>query len=328
MSASNQEPQMGAIEVDLLAASWLQRRHFWNWSEEDQITLDAWLAASESHRIAYWRQTAGWDRTERLVVLRSRTLEKHDDKPHARSRSLFIRLTAALIVVSALGIFGTYQFFHPNDAIYQTAVGEHRTIVLVDGSKVELNTGTTLRARIGTTGERNIWLEKGETFFQIKHDQSRPFIVTAENHRIVDLGTEFLVRRDAERLEVALSQGRIRLESVKGGAQVRSSLMTPGDVAIVTADAISVTKKSAKNLANELGWRRGVLIFDRTPLADAAAELNRYNRKQLVIEDSAVARRLIGGTFPTNDVELFARVAQDLLGLHIGHRGEDTVISR
>jgi transmembrane sensor len=319
---------MGAYEVDLLAANWLQRRHFWNWTEEDQAALDTWLAVSESHRIAYWRQRAGWDRTERLVVLRSHTLGRHDGEPQARSQSLFSRLASAFAVVAALGIFSTYQFLRPKDAIYETAIGERRTILLADGSQVELNTGTTLRVRIGTAGERNIWLEKGEAFFQIKHDQSRPFIVTAENNRIVDLGTEFLVHRDGERLEVALSQGRIRLESMNGGARARSSLMTPGDVAIATADAISVTKKSAENLAIELGWRRGVLIFDRTSLADAAAELNRYNRKHLVIEDSAVARRLIGGIFPTNDVELFARVAQDLLGLHIEHRGDETVISR
>jgi transmembrane sensor len=327
MSVPNQEPQMSANEVDLLAANWLQRRHFWNWTEEDQASLDAWLAAAESHRIAYWRQRAGWDRTERLVVLRSHSFEKKDESS-SRSRLFFASLTAAFFVICALGIFGTYQFLRSENTIYETAIGERRMIVLSDGSQVELNTDTALRSGVGPRGERNLWLEKGEAFFRIKHNRSLPFVVTAANHRIIDLGTEFLVRRDAKRIEVALSQGRIRLETAENGSPTRSSIMTPGDVAIAAAGTVSVTKKSAANLANELGWRRGMLIFDHTTLADAAAEFNRYNHEQLIIEDSAVARRFIGGTFPTTDVELFARVAKDLLGLHIEHRGGEIVVSR
>jgi transmembrane sensor len=330
VNASNQEeaPQVSANEVDLRAANWLQCRHFWDWTEEDQVALDAWLAKSESHRIAYWRQSAGWNRTERLVVLRSPKSEKRDVRPRRRPTPNFVRVTAALIVVSALGVVSTRQILGSSETIYETSVGEHRTIVLADGSRIELNTSTILRVNVSPTGGRKVWLEKGEAYFQIKHDAVRPFVVMAANHRITDLGTKFLVRRDADRLEVALSEGKVRLESTGTGAQARSSLMTPGDVVIATADAMSVTKKSTKKLANELGWRRGVLVFDRTSLADAAAELNRYNREQLVIDDSFVARRLIGGTFPTNNIELFARVARDLLGLHVERRGEETVISR
>jgi transmembrane sensor len=330
MSVSSQEEatQMSAIEIDLLAANWLQRRHFWDWADEDQAALDAWLAKSEAHRIAYWRQSAGWNRTERLVVLRSPKSEMPDVEPRKTVGPLSIRVATALIFVAVLGIFGLRQFLGSAEAVYQTGVGEHRTIVLADGSRIELNTGTILRANIGAADKRTVWLEKGEAYFQVKHDATRPFVVMAANQRIVDLGTKFLVRRKADRLEVALSEGQIRLESTTPGAHAQPSLLAPGDVAIATADAVSVTKKSRQKLANELGWRHGVLVFDRTSLGDAAAELNRYNHEQLVISDAAVARRMIGGTFPTNNIELFARVARDLLGLRVEHRGEETVISR
>ncbi len=159
---------MSANEVDLLAANWLQRRHFWNWTEEDQVSLETWLAVSESHRIAYWRQRAGWDRSELACRFCVRPgSNSFDDKPHTRVLSFFVRFVAALVVVSALGLFGAHQFLAPSATTYKTAVGERRTIVLADGSQIELNTDTTLRASVGAAGERNLWLEKGEAFFKL-----------------------------------------------------------------------------------------------------------------------------------------------------------------
>jgi transmembrane sensor len=68
-------------------------------------------------------------------------------------------------------------------------------------------------------------------------------------------------------------------------------------------------------LSNALGWRRGVIVFDHTTLADAAAELNRYNHQQIVVADPAAALMRIDATLPVNGVEAIVRVAQDVLGV-------------
>ena len=99
-------------------------------------------------------------------------------------------------------------------------------------------------------------------------------------------------------------------------------------MAIATANDISVTKKSQRDLATDLGWRRGVLVFHQTTLKDAVAEFNRYNRKKLVIADSKAAALTIGATFPIHDVEAFARVAKNVFGLHVDNQGSEIVISR
>jgi transmembrane sensor len=58
-------------------------------------------------------------------------------------------------------------------------------------------------------------------------------------------------------------------------------------------------------MSRKLAWTQGRLWFDRVTLAEAVAEFNRYNRRQLVIDDPAIESFHIGGTFDTQDVDNF-----------------------
>jgi transmembrane sensor len=232
----------------------------------------------------------------------------------------------ALIVIGLLA-GGIFALSAQRGQVYATGLGEHRIIALADGSKIELNTNTSLRV-LARSGERRILLDNGEAFFQIRHDAARKFVVMAAGHRIVDLGTQFTVRNDSERVQVMLLQGRARIESVDARQQPQVVILSPGDFAVATATSLSVSKETKQGLADETAWRQGELVFHFTSLADAAAEFNRYNRKKIVIADSAVAKRQIGGTFATNDVALFGRIARDLLGVQVEDRGAEIVISR
>jgi transmembrane sensor len=211
----------------------------------------------------------------------------------------------------------------PGEKTYSTALGARKTIMLADGSSIELNTDTVLRMTIGAAA-RTASLDKGEAYFQIKHNVVHPFVVMAGNHRVTDLGTKFVIRNDADELKVTLLEGRVRFD-----AHARHPiLLTPGDELVATATSVSTMRKSAEQLSNELGWKRGLLIFQNTPLAEAAAEFNRYNSRKLIVADAAVGRRTIGASFPSDNVELFAQMARDVLRLHVEDRGDEIVISR
>jgi transmembrane sensor len=315
-----------ATEIDLLAADWLQRRNFWNWSAEDEAMLDAWLAQSRAHRIAYWRQKSVWDNAQRLVALRPFSLSRQPAPVAHSVRPLIFKIAAEAIVVCAVGAGGIAYLQTPNyrQAVYSTPVGGRETITLFDGSQIELNTDTTLRVRKSAT-ERSVYLEKGEAFFNIKHDAARPFSVTAAGHRVIDLGTKFVVRNMSGKLEVSLLEGRASFEAITGA---KPTVLSPGDVVVATAQSMRLTHKTGGELGTELGWRRGLLTFYRATLADAAEEMNRYNERKIVIADSAAAKELIDGTFPANDVDLFGRMAHSVLGLHVRDKGDEIVISR
>lgn len=311
-------------DIEARAAAFVRRRHFWDWSEEDQAALDSWLEESISHRVAYWRMESGFERTEKLVALGHPSAEA--PKPERRF-PLLIGIAAALVLVTAVS-FGALRFFaHPQDRIYTTPVGGHEQIAFADGSKIELNTDTVLRARM-TTDQRTIWLEKGEAFFQVKHDAAHPFIVMVGDRRVTDLGTAFLVRRDDSRMEVAVVQGRVRFDSAGAYPAKQTAMLTPGDVVTAAGATMVEAKKSAVALSNELGWRRGVLVFDNMTLAAAAEEFNRYNRRKIVITDPAAARLAMVGTFPINNVTAFVDAAEDIFKLRVENRDSEIVISR
>lgn len=330
MSGTEQKSSSSADTVNGRAAQWLERSDREDWSEKDQAALDTWLDESFAHRTAYWRLEAAWRRTERLAALRSAPAARAvSDAPRPKTHFL-VGIAAAFAVVAIAGAAAALIFLrqaNPQERTYATGLGGLETVAFADGTKIDLNTDTVIRARM-TTQERLIWLDKGEAYFQVKHDPAHPLVVMIGDRRVTDLGTEFLVDRNSRDLEVSVLKGRVWLDSQDRKTSSQSSLLVPGEVASIAADKMSVTERTLPELTDALAWRHGMLVFHRTTLADAAAEFNRYNGRQLVIGDAKTAALAIDGTFPARDLDAFTDIVQDILHLHVAKRGNTTVISR
>ena len=314
-----------AESIEAQAAAWFRRRNFWTLREEDHTEFELWLAQSPTHEIAYWRLDGAWSRSARLSALQG-----PERVQHVASAGALLRIrnaVAAFLIVLALGTAAWTYFSEPRERTFQTALGGHRSLVFADGTKIELNTDTILRARLDG-GRRSAELVQGEAYFKVRHNAKNPFVVTAAGQRIVDIGTEFAVRTDEGKVQISLVKGRARIEAGDGIEQRRPVELTPGDVAIASATSMSVLRKSVSELSNNIAWRRGLLVFKYTPLREAVAEINRYNSEKLVIADASVADRTIYGTIPTRGVQAFVRVTTGALGLHVERRGMDFVISR
>jgi len=213
------------------------------------------------------------------------------------------------------------------DQSFSTPIGGHESITLADGSQIELNTDTALRVA-DSAHQRLVWLDRGEAYFKIRHNAARPFVVRIGNHRVTDIGTAFTIRRDANQIEVSLLEGRARLETANLWEKSNVAILSSGDLAVAGTHGLSVTKKPLPMLARELAWRSGKLVFDHVTLADAAAQLNRYNHRQVVIVDPSVALLAIDGTFPVSGVSEFSHAAKEVFGLRVEQLGDETVISR
>lgn len=310
--------------VDAVAAEWVRRKEFGDWDDCAGRAFQAWLEQSVSHRVAYLRLEEGWQRTERLAALRLPEFRRAT-APRGNSRwtKYFQGLAAAAAIAISI-LAGRAYFPAVSEDTYATPVGGREILTLFDGSHVELNTDTVVRL---AKHRRSAILLKGEAFFQIKHDANHPFVVMAAGHRITDLGTKFSVRDAPGKLEVAVLEGKAKIENIGAASSSRVAILTPGDVALATAGALSVTSNSIQTLANDTAWRHGVVIFRHMALADAANEFNRYNLKQLII-DPKVANLAIDGTFATDNLETFARIARSALGLRIENREHEILITR
>lgn len=305
------------------AAEWLARRESEEWSEETKAEFEAWLSQSITHRVAFLRIESAWAHTKRLSVVRRPFAPVMSSAKQSWRRPASIAAVAA--VVAGLGAAAMFYPSKSQDQVFRTPLGGRETITLNDGSSIELNTDTVLRARI-TSDRRQLWLEKGEAYFKVQHDASHPFEVLAGDHRIVDVGTQFTVRRDGEKLKVALFEGSIRFDA-PAQASRKPLYLKAGDELLANAGTLSVHRSSSTQSNRELGWRKGMLFFDNTPLVDVAAEFNRYNRKKIIVADEAAGRRAIGASFATNNIELFARMSRAVLGLHVEDGPDEIVIS-
>ncbi len=315
-----------AAAVEQQAALWRVRQERSSWSAEDQQALDAWLAESTAHRVAWLRLDYGWKRVDRLAALRAPSiggkLVWQSRNPQRRT----LAMAAGFLLTVGLSVLGVSQWLNDGTQQYVTAVGGHETVPLRDGSRIELNTDTRVRAAVDETARR-VWLDKGEAYFDIARDPARPFVVDAGDHRIVVLGTRFSVRRDQGRVEVFVEEGRVRVEAKANDKPSPPAIAMPGDRVIAEAGAMLLAPASEDKVASELSWRKGVLIFDRTSLAAAAAEFNRYNAKKLSIDDRTIADVRISGSFDATNVEAFSRLLQRAYGLRVQDQGERVAIS-
>lgn len=309
------------------ALDWLIRRDGEDWTEDSQAELDAWLEESMAHKAAFWRAEHGWHEADRI---RSLGFDNDDVRVEERRERKWwpAAIAASLLAMVTVGGISVAPSFlgepapQVQQARYDTPVGGRRLVPLADGSKVELNTRTTVRTAVAE-GRREVWLDSGEAFFDVAHREGEPFIVHAGRQTITVLGTKFSVRRDRDRVTVNVLEGRVRVDDGEGN-QARTAIITAGDTAISRGPSTLITARSEERVESALAWRDGMLSFDQAPLSDVAAEFNRYNGKQLVVADAAAGRIPIGGSFQASNIDSFVRLLRDAYGLGI-EQDENTV---
>lgn len=313
----------GAIAIEEAAARWILKREEPGWTEEDQAELDAWLGVSMAHKAAYWRLEHGWRQADRIASLGS-------PQESARQRRWWPAAIAASLAAAVL--VGTYPLLKPPleqpavIASVDTPIGVRKLVPLRDGSKIELNTATAIRTAVSAT-RREVWLDRGEAYFEVAHNPREPFVVHTGSQTVTVLGTKFSVRRDGAKVTVSVLEGRVRIDDAAAAEPARSTVITAGDVAISRGPSTLLAPRNNAEVERHLAWRSGTLRFERTTLGEAVAEFNRYNRKQIIVEDPATAGIEIGGTFQANNADAFVRLLRDAYGLKVRDDGATVKIS-
>ncbi len=316
-------------DIEAAAAAWLARRDAGeHWSDDDERALQAWIAESVAHRVAWLRLDAAWERTERLPALApAAAVPAQEPGPNRRyRRRAILGWTLAASLALGVGVAWMVLFYPPGSVSYATEVGGREAVTLADGSRVTLNTRTRGRALVNEQ-ERRFWLEEGEAYFEVAHDPSRPFVVMAGKDRVTVLGTRFSVRYEDGRTEVTVLEGRVRLDRAPTGAAPSTPVVMTRNEAVVAQDgSVLVISRTDQEVRDELSWRKGQLAFEQMTLGDVAAEFNRYNTVQLVVEGDAANLR-VSGSFDAQNVEGFARLAHEGFGLQVRREDDRLVLS-
>jgi transmembrane sensor len=187
---------------------------------------------------------------------------------------------------------------------------------------------------------RRLTLAKGEVMFKVAHEPRRPFEVIIGDRKVIALGTSFQVRRDDSRqsaYSVTLIEGRVAIEPLSGpdalpvAAELPPSLER--DTTLLKAgQRLRFTKNSADivdspQLEKVTAWQHGQLIFDNTPIRDAANEFNRYAKRKLTIDPTVSDAIHVGGVFRIGDPDSFARAMADAHQLRVAESPKEIIIS-
>src|SRR5262249_50414206 len=154
-----------------------------------------------------------------------------------------------------------------------------------------------------TPRHREVLLERGEVLFNVAHDEHRPFDVKAGEAVVRAVGTSFVVRvRDERHVEVLVAEGRVAI-----GSHAPPQTVSAGQQALIRREPLRLDLEpvAAADIPYRLAWTQGRIWFKQNTLAEAVAEFNRYNRRQLVIADPAIATLRVGGAFDVTDPDAF-----------------------
>lgn len=332
-------PDLSRVEAQ--ATEWIMLFEDGGGTPEERAAFKRWLDESVHHRDAYMRFAALWDGMERFEELSDysaaddgATLLKGSRYfPRSLGRRSLMRIAASLFLVVAAAV--AYQALSVGDlrhvASHETVVGAHRTVSLPDGSRIDLNTNSRMEIDYSLTSRR-VRLVRGEAYFDVVENQSRPFVVEAGGGAVRAVGTAFSVRLRDRKIDVTVTEGQValfasapdRAERVEGGDRAAPAALlrvAAGQQVVFEDDVEQLNHVAADVMKRKLSWRDGMLAFSGEPLSEMVAEVSRYTDMTIEIEDDELRVFPVAGYFKAGDVEAMLEAFELAGGLRVERLG-------
>jgi transmembrane sensor len=268
----------------------------------------------------------------------------------AKSSRPWFRI-AASIAAAGLIIGTTIWYQNFRMPIYATTFGEQRSITLTDGSVIDINSHSMIRVRYSAR-ERNVDLLEGQALFHVAKNPTRPFLVSSTTTQVRAVGTEFDVYQKRGGTVVSVVEGRVavRLRSEAAGSETTDLprvtaahqdesgarkpenggnapiFLAAGEQVLVTTTAMR--KADHPNIAIATSWTQRQLEFESASLSEVAEEFNRYNERQLVIEDPTLYDFHISGVFSSSDPASLVRFLRERPGVRVTETALEIRVSK
>ena len=256
------------------------------------------------------------------------------------TRARWVAVTATAVALA--GALGGWLLNSGGEQIYRTRAGEQRSILLADGSRVTLNSASTVEVDL-RRHRRVLHLLRGEALFQVSHDPARPFDVHADGGVVRAIGTEFNVDLRARYAAVTVLQGRVAVMSeqqarlpvpsvsltppVDGTSRVRpQSERFPapaGALILGVAQQVRITPhgmsapRPVSDLTATTAWTRRQLVFEHRPLGEVVDELDRDARQRIFIDSARLRARQVTGVIQLDDPGSLLEFLSDVPGVQI-----------
>jgi len=333
-------PDMAALDAE--AAAWVARFDAGEVSAKDQAEFQAWLNRSALHRDAIAEYGNFWSEFDTLGQLTKPVAAEGQTGTQAARQSSgtqywLAACAASILVMLAAGLSLPQQIPNrpqaaaaarqqvpdrpPSRQSYATAIGGQKKFALADGSVVTLNTNSQIDVEF--RGDcRDVHLVRGEAYFDVVHDDKRPFIVHANQYVVRDIGTAFAVHlTDKGLMDVRVTKGRVEIAARANEGQDSSrakslGILSAGQDVLFGQKIERAEVVSEAELSRKLAWRQGQLIYSGQPLAEVLDDISRYSDIQIELADPALRDLPVGGAFSVNQTDAIFAALENNFGVH------------
>lgn len=301
------------------------------------LAVQEWMDGSENRKIELARLRNIWIlaglENEIDPISRERETERiwniiRSLNEKEQRRNLFIRLSKyAAIFLFFMCISGVVGYYisdsskHSDNSFSEIIVpkGQRSTVVLLDGSKVQLNSDTHLKFVKFDTHQRIVRLE-GEGYFDVTHDPSRPFTIETSTIRVEVLGTSLNVTsyEDDPCMTTYLSSGKVKITDQAGNV-----ILNPSEAYTYN----KVTHESTKRKISDQrysSWTRGIMVIEKETIGSLAKRIERRFNVKVVFGDNEVQNHVYTGTIGDQDLSTILKALEFASSIKYKHNG-DTV---
>jgi len=224
------------------------------------------------------------------------------------------RIAASIILIAAVSVWVYTWTQMPAPAIEVVADATTAQDTLPDGTTAFLNKKSTITYRFDkTTRTRKVAL-KGEGFFEVKHEEERPFVIEAEEAIVRDLGTAFNVKAypDQDTIEVVVKEGTVQFYTNDNpGINIAA-----GETGIYSKRLKSFTKLERAD-TNVFAYRTGVFAFHAVDLRSVIERVNEVYDAQISLGSDKIADCRLTVTFTNEELETVVDIIAETLALQV-----------
>jgi len=272
------------------------------------IKFDEYQEQEKDEKFIVFRNIITGQKSGRGIAFEKAQFNKHKNK----RISAYWSSAASFLLVLGLGFYFLFQYINePSKTLaFATIVkenpkGRKSTIILPDGTTVKLNSSSSISYPEQFDSLHRVVQLKGEAYFEVARDSTKPFSVIAGELKTTAIGTAFNVQawQNEGHIQVALAEGKVKVQKITVTEdQEDDYYLNPGQMIIHDSNSNELKIKSFDpNL--ELGWKNGIIVFQQASMQEFIDKLSRWYGVEFEIKGNPMQPWSIDGQFENESLK-------------------------
>ncbi|MEJ7644747.1 MAG: FecR domain-containing protein [Chryseolinea sp.] len=269
----------------------------------------AWNNAYPMKKPVFKKQ-AGWNKVDSFIKITSK--EKKGNTRFFGLTKVSLGIAASLLIVIASGALLVVKFNgHIKQNTFST-IEESSVMTFADNSIVTLYRHTTLDYPVQfKRNTREVFLEKGEAFFEITPNKKKPFIVHTSGADLIVIGTKFNVLVSGYNTKISVEEGKVMAYTSSD-----SILLTNGLTGIISPGGAEIKSYVTAN-TNSWGYATHKLIFKNAPLKSVIRDIEKAYPCKIETKNKDIGSCNLTATFDNDSVEKIVDLIAEILNLTV-----------